>query len=80
MTRNKALKETQGFAKQEISDEVKNFINHKVKVLKEEKEKDKISFKEYLTNINEIQSEHGKKKVIKTKENDQRCSREEKKL
>ena len=42
---NEALKNTQGFSKQEIRDEFKDFVNNKVKVWKEEKGKDKTSFK-----------------------------------
>ena len=39
------LKNTQGFSKQEIRNEFKDFVNNEVKAWKEEKEKDKISFK-----------------------------------
>ena len=44
-TENEALRKTQGFAKQEIKDEVIDSVNNKVKTWKEEKENYKISFK-----------------------------------
>ena len=47
---NVALKNTQGFSKQEITKEFKDFVNNEVKIWKEEKEKDKISFKESIKN------------------------------
>ena len=43
---NEALKNTQGFSKQEIRDEFKDFVNNEVKAWKEEREKYKISCKE----------------------------------
>ena len=43
---NEVLKNTQGFSKQEIRDEFKDFVNNEVKVWIAEKEKDKIFFKE----------------------------------
>ena len=43
---NVALKNTQGFSKQEITEDFKDFVSNEVKALKEEKEKDEISFKE----------------------------------
>ena len=36
------VKKTQGCAKQEIRDEVKDFVGNEVKIWKEEKEKDEI--------------------------------------
>ena len=43
-TENVALKNIQGFSKQEITEEFKDFVNNEVKAWKEEK--DKIRFKE----------------------------------
>ena len=43
---NVALKNTQGFSKQEITEDFKDFVSNEVKAWKEEKEKDEISFKE----------------------------------
>ena len=43
---NEALKNTQGFSKQEIRDEFKDYVNNEVKAWKEEREKYKISCKE----------------------------------
>ena len=37
---NEALKNTQGFSKQEITEEFQNFVSNKVKAWKEEIEKD----------------------------------------
>ena len=42
---NVALKNSQGFSKQEITEEFKDFVSNEVKAWKE-KEKNKISFKE----------------------------------
>ena len=43
---NVALKNAKGFSKQEITEEFKDIVNNEVKAWKEEKEKDKTSFKE----------------------------------
>ena len=52
---NETLKNTQGFSKQEIRDEFKDFVNTEVKTWIAEKEKDKISFKE-IFELQEIES------------------------
>ena len=77
---NVALKNTQGFSKQEITEEFKDFINNEVKAWKEEKEK-KISFKEIFEQ-QEMESKVRRRKkvikVLKTNENIVRDTAEKK--
>ena len=73
ISENVTLKNTQEFSKQEITEEFKDFVNNEVmKAWKEEKEKDKISFRE-IFEIKEMESkvrmEKEVIKVLKTNEN-----------
>ena len=45
---NEALKNTQGFSKQEITDEFKDFVNNEVKAWKEEKKRIKLALRKHL--------------------------------
>ena len=78
---NVALKNTQVFSNQEITEEFKDFINNEVKAWIEEKEKDKISFKEIFEQQemeSKVRMEKEVIKVLKTNENIVRHSREKK--
>ena len=78
---NVALKNTQVFSNQEITEEFKDFINNEVKAWIEEKEKDKISFKEIFEQQemeSKVRMEKEVIKVLKINENIVRHSREKK--
>ena len=69
---NENLKKIYSGAKQEIKDEVKDLVHDKVKIWREEREKDKISFKEIFEQQEMENKENVEKEVIqviKTKDN-----------
>ena len=83
MHENKDLKRNQGCAKQEITDEVKDFVDNEVKIWKEEKGKDIINFKKIFEQEEMEHKENMKKEVIKvsnTKENIIRNAAEKKRM
>ena len=80
---NIALKNTQGFTKQKIWDEFKDFASNDGKVWKEEKEKDKISFKEIFEQQkleSKMRMEKVVVKVLKNNENTVRDTVKNKKI
>ena len=80
---NVVLKNIQGFSKHEITEEFKDFVNYEVKAWKEEKEKDKISFKEIFEQQEMESKVRMEKEVIKvliTNENIVRDAAEKKRM
>ena len=73
---NIALKNTQGFTKQKIWDEFKDFASNDGKVWKEEKEKDKISFKEIFEQQKLESKMRMEKVVVKVLKNNENTVRE----